>query len=207
MNTGKRCTNDTRPIVIGCAPESGDIYDMNTGKKCLNNTKVESTNKTSTKAKNLGTTGGTTLSKTTTNTGISSSTISTEESPNQVEESNNDKNLSGREKLGNSTLASAAKMGSILTGPMSIWIILLILVILLGGGYGVYSFNLFNKDNKEKVPEEATKNTTPATPATPKVNTPVSTHAPQAAPAPANTQASMPLGSSTPAVENPNIHK
>jgi hypothetical protein len=58
--------------------------------------------------------------------------------------------LSGREKIGNSLTASAVKVGSIMTGPMSIWIILLILIIILGGGYAAYGFR--KKDEKEIEP-------------------------------------------------------
>ena len=42
MNTGKRCTYNTTVAIVGCAVLSGDKYDANTGKLCLNDTSIPS---------------------------------------------------------------------------------------------------------------------------------------------------------------------
>src|ERR1035437_9785840 len=38
INTGKPCMNITRNVLIGCAVGSPDLYDINTGKPCTNKT-------------------------------------------------------------------------------------------------------------------------------------------------------------------------
>ncbi|NVN97418.1 hypothetical protein HXX01_04305, partial [Candidatus Nomurabacteria bacterium] len=68
--------------------------------------------------------------------------------------------LSGREMLAKNLAASVGKAKGIMTGPMSIWIILLIIVILLGGGYAVYSL-LSKKETKETLKQPAPKPITP----------------------------------------------
>jgi len=58
--------------------------------------------------------------------------------------------------------ASVEKIGLVFKGPLSIWIILLIGVIVLSGGYGIYSF--VNKDDKDEAvrPNTETQVKTPA---------------------------------------------
>ena len=136
VNTGIRCSDYIKPVLFGCALKSGDNYDINIGNRCKTTTLVTSP-KTSTTAK--ATPQSTTTTKTTVTSkalGISpiaSNTIST------IPTDDNQDGPSGREKLKDTLTASAAKVGAIVRGPMSIWIILLIILILLGGSYGIYS--------------------------------------------------------------------
>jgi len=143
INTGKRCINDTTPVLIGCAPKSGDLYDINTGKRCINDTSIVINKSIPTK----------TVAKiipkiTTTKTTVTKKALELATVPNDSIEilptKDTEKQLSGREMIGNSLDASVKKVGSIINSPMSIPLILLIIVILLGGGYAVYS--LFKKD-------------------------------------------------------------
>lgn len=175
VNTGIRCSSYIKPILFGCALRSGDAYDINTGKHC-GTTLTTTLPKTSTTAKATPTTTKTTVtSKALEISPIASDTIDTILTDEGQDE------LSGREKLKDSFTASVAKVGSIVTGPMSIWIILLIILILLGGGYGIYSFGflkknktLKGKDEVKKVVAEPAVKHSPATPANP-VNTPINT--------------------------------
>ncbi|MCX6753648.1 MAG: hypothetical protein NTV03_01165 [Candidatus Nomurabacteria bacterium] len=135
MNTGIRCSDYIKPMLFGCALKSGDNYDINIGNRCKTTTLVTPP-KTSTTAKTtppITTTKTTVTSKALEISPIASNTIST------IPIDENQSGLSGREKLKDTLTASAAKVGAIVRGPMSIWIILLIILILLGGSYGIYS--------------------------------------------------------------------
>lgn len=171
MNTGKRCVNNTKPVVIGCAPNSGDVYNMNTGKRCTNDTakaKVVNIIATATPteksiATNVPPSG--VVVKATEISPIANETIETIPSENV-----SDEGKSGREVLADSLTASASKVSSIFKGHMSIWIILLIVAILLGGGYGIYS--LMNKGNVKKIvnpviPQAKTASAQPVAPINP----------------------------------------
>jgi len=206
VNTGKRCTNNTAPIVASCS-SSSDIYDMNTGKPCANNITASIKTKTLVASENKEGVLVNESNKLAIN--IASSAVSTEQelTKTEGEEENilaDENSLSGREKIGKSLAASANKIGSIISGPMSIWIILLIVAILLGGGYGIY--NLLKKDEegeekeievKSEVKQEVKNTTTTATPIIPQANNPIaqsSTVKPSEVPAQANTSASTSTG-------------
>jgi hypothetical protein len=191
MNTGRPCTYDSNTTVIyGCAPRSGDKFDMNTGVPCVYDDKavymiacVPGSNDTY----NIYT--GTPCTKKTFYTetnkelknenkvlssesindklsmNISSSTISTEQDGNPAEATSEiDQKLSGREILKNGVAASVAKLGNITKGPMSGWLILLILVVIIGGSYGIYSFNFFKKNNESEIKEEVKEVVAPSAP-------------------------------------------
>jgi len=170
MNTGKRCTYNTATTIIGCAPQSGDLYDANTGKRCLNDTSittpkpvVESPNvskdkeisvvaaspiialKPSASASSVPTP---IIAKNPVDKSIIAAKIDQLESSvsNKLVAGNTDDSLSGREKIANSLSASVAKASSTLHGPMSLWLILLIIIIVLGGAYGIYSL-VENREN------------------------------------------------------------
>ena len=110
---------------VGCNPKSGDLYDINTGKRCTNNTsvinsittkEVSEVNEIIPKPKEL----------------VVESIQSVDELiETPVVEETPENNLT----------ASVGRVSSLITGPISIWTILLIIVILLGGGYGIYSLN------------------------------------------------------------------
>jgi hypothetical protein len=136
MNTGIRCSDYIKPVLFGCALKSGDNYDINTGNRCTTTTLITTLPKTSTTTPITTTT--TTTKTTVTNRALEISPIASDIiSTIPTDESQG--GLSGRDKLKDSLTASAAKVGSIVSGPMSIWIILLIILILLGGSYGIYS--------------------------------------------------------------------
>lgn len=193
MNTGKKCTNNTKPVIVGCAKDSGDIYDMNTGKPCSEIMASSAT--VSVLARNVNT--ADTLSKNTTkiSSSFSKNTISTEEEGESLlaTTDTDEDSLSGREKIGKSLAASAGKIGSMFKGPMFIWVILII-IILLGGGYGI--FNMAKKSEEEDVvPAPVVKAevktnptittaqpTTPAHQAAPVSATPVQTNQPNTNP-------------------------
>ncbi len=194
MNTGKICTNDTsRPLLVGCVAGSGDVYNINTGKVCTNDTKTKLTscqagsndiydintgkicpikiaiaNKMKSVVTNPSPVNILSKNSNTFPINIASSSVDKDGDLAKTEDVNNEEeNISGREKIGNSVSATVEKAGSIFKSPMSIWIILLIIIILAGGGYGVYSFNTL-KANKKDVEVIAVKNT--ETPMTPKTN-------------------------------------
>lgn len=187
VNTGKRCTNNTAPVVASCSSVS-DIYDMNTGKPCANNITASVKTETLLASDNKESILANESNKLAIN--IVSSAVSTEQELTEAEEGEetilaDEDSLSGREKIGKSLAASADKIGSIISGPMSIWIILLIVAILLGGGYGIY--NLLKKDDdseektdevkteaKQEVKTTVTPAATTAAPITPQVNNPIS---------------------------------
>lgn len=169
INTGKQCTNAPVAVLAGCKAGSGDIYDTGTGKKCTNDTSIKpkatvsmaSANQTQTNviAK---------IEPKKTETPINTPTeklVAQVMEINQIdsepiEEMSKDDDVSGREKIKDSLVASAGRVGSIFEGPMSIWIILLIVIILIGGGYGAYSF--LKKDDEVK--DEIKKNSAPIAP-------------------------------------------
>lgn len=172
INTGIRCASYIKPVLVGCGINGGDAYDINTGNKCTNKVIIATLSKpTNTIAKITPISSSITpkLTSNTTKTTVTDKVLGI--SP--LEENTND--LSGRETLKNTITASVEKAGSILTGPMSVSIILLIILILLGGGYGVYSFR-----KKDKVVETITTKTvtqTPVnkpTPQMPNTNMPIS---------------------------------
>lgn len=190
MNTGKPCTyNPNTTVVYGCAPRSGDMFDMNTGVPCVYDKGVymvacvPSSNDiyniytgtpcakkpiyTATYKGSQGETkslsSGSVSNKLSKN--INSTTISTEQGGNPAETASGiDQKLSGREILKNGLAASVAKLGNITKGPMSGWLILLILVIIIGGSYGIYSFNFFKKNNENEIKEEVKEVVTPSVP-------------------------------------------
>ncbi len=214
MNTGKLCNYDTNAtVLIGCAPRSGDKYDMNTGNPCVSDNKtvfliacapssgdthniysgIPCAKSTVYKEPNNDTTSSTTKVKPLTtgiNKNINPYAVSTEQSVN-LSKTSSEGGASGREIIKNGLFASVAKVGSIFKGPMSTWIILLLIVIILAGGYGAYSFNLF-KSNNEDVKDEVKETVAPLAP---KANT-VSPTA-SAPVTPTTTQGTIPLGSTT----------
>jgi len=180
INTGKRCTNETIPVRIACAVGSGDLFDINTGKHCINDTSIVINKNISAK----------TVAKTIPNITTTTKTVVTEKAselvtiPNDLIETlpteDTKKQLSGRKMIGNSLDASVKKVGSIFTGPMSIWIILLIILILLGGGYGIYSFTKKNKKVEvKKIITEPIIQHKPITPVTPAITSEPKTTNPQ----------------------------
>ena len=204
MNTGKPCTyNSNTTVVYGCAPRSGDKFDMNTGAPCVYDNKAvfmiacipssndiyniytgtPCTRKTIYTEHDKGSTSVTkvlSLSsvKNKLSTNINPTTISTEQGGNPAETASGiDKKLSGREILKNGLAASVAKLGNITKGPMSGWLILLILVIIVGGGYGIYSFNFFKKNNEVETKEEVKES---GALSTSKTSTPIETQPIQA---------------------------
>ena len=156
VNTGIRCSSYIKPMLFGCAFKSVDTYDINTGKHC--GATLITLPKTNTIIK---TTPGYTNETTVTNRIQEISPIA-----NNIKEvlptDENQNGLSGREKLKNSLTASVAKVGTIVSGPMSIWIILLIILILLGGSYGIYSLLKKNENTTVPVNTPVSKATTPA---------------------------------------------
>ncbi len=163
MNTGIPCVYDDKAVfMIACVPSSSDIYNIYTGTLCAKNKVYPETNKgLKSVTKVLQTASGSTGNKLTSN--INPSTVSTEIGSNQSETASGiDKKLSGREILKNGLAASVAKLGNITKGPMSGWLILLILVIIVGGGYGIYSFNFFKKNDEEETKNEVKNIATPA---------------------------------------------
>jgi hypothetical protein len=167
INTGRACATYIKPVLVGCGIKSRDLYDINTGNSCKNILINKSSN---------------------TVTGeVSVQVNSTKSAEKEALSINNLNKPSGRELLKNSLTASVVKAGSVLKGPMSIWVILLIIVILLSGGYGVYSF--INKDKKIEVKPEITKKPEPITPKTTPTQTPVTPIKPEApiTPNPINT--------------------
>jgi flagellar basal body-associated protein FliL len=137
MNNGIRCSSYIQPVLFGCALKSGDNYDINTGNRCSTTlvTLVTPPNPTSiSKINPIDPISKTAiLYNPVEKSPISNNTIDT------ISTEGNQSSLSGREQLKDTLTASANKVGSIFKGPMSIWIILLIILILLGGGYGIYS--------------------------------------------------------------------
>lgn len=160
MNTGKPCPN-TKPVLIGCAPLSGDLYDVNTGKPCSN--VISSAKTIETKSIAIAPTkeiNNSSDNKIAVNI-VSSSAISTDKEPSNEEIAqgtiSEEDSLSGREKIGRSLSASANKIGAIISGPMSIWIILLIVAIILGGGYGIYNLIKKEDEGNTETPKEEIK--------------------------------------------------
>ena len=162
INTGKPCTNVKPVVMTGCKAGSGDIYDITTGKLCTNNTNLIITIIPTQKAPTV------TVNKVTPKTTAikynpkeTTESIVAEVMKNNTDINNTDDGISGREKVKSSMLATAGKVGSILTGPMSILVFLLIIIIVLGGGYGIY--NILRKDEKEEI-NPTTKEAEPITP-------------------------------------------
>ncbi len=174
INTGEKCKNKTTPVIIGCASGSGHIFDITTGKRCTNNTKPvisackpgsgdlfnTTTGKPCPAVKSVAL-----LSKPTQNVNINKDIISqvvkTTDTPISYIEPTETENLADEDQSNEEILntASAGKIGIILKGPMSIWIILLIVIIVLTGGFGIYS--LVNKNKGEgkihKTPQPQSK--------------------------------------------------
>ena len=147
INTGKPCISAKPVVITGCKAQSGDIYDITTGKLCTNNTKIA--NSVSIKEKPLATMGKP-------ESKVTQMTYNGEETTESILAQDiknskviNDDDIPGREKIKGNILATAGKVGSILTGPMSFWVFLLIIIIVIGGGYGIY--NIIKKDDKEEI--------------------------------------------------------
>jgi hypothetical protein len=170
INTGKKCENAPVTVLTGCKVLSGDTYDTSTGKLCLNDTKVKKVVSTNSTKVNIIAKGNVITTENITNKpneklvaqGIEINPILNEpiSQIDNTEDYNDD--TSGREKMKGSLLASVGRVSSIFSGPMSFWIILLIIAILLGGGYGVYSFLKKDDEDTEVKPVVIT--------ATPKIN-------------------------------------
>jgi len=188
MNTGKPCINDkTSTIVLGCTPRSGDVYDINTGKKCVYDDKtivIVGCAPRSNDIYNINTgricipkqivkqvvDKKVTTVKLDTNNIISKNdtAISTTISQNQIDgeanvlaDNTQDDSLSGREMISKNLSASVAKIGSTFKGPLSVWIILFVIIILAGGIYGLYSFGFFGKkDDIENLTDTIVADTT-----------------------------------------------
>ncbi len=192
VNTGKRCTNTP---LAACMPGSGDKYDMNTGKVCTNDTSgvkacglssdiynIYTGKLCADKSAVVGVLNPTEkitdkeLTLLTPNAQLSGSmTGSDEGTSGKIAEAS--EGLSGRQMLAKSLSASVAKAGSILKGPMSIWIIILIIAILLGGSYAIYE--LLKKKEKVVAIKQNPTNVKPVTPVTPLTNTPNSATTPE----------------------------
>gem|GEM_PF-2613051 len=167
INTGKLCASLSPNIRIGCPLNGIEIYDINTGNHCINNTSIL-TNPTKTVAKTIPNI--TTTTKTTITGKASELAVAPNNSIEILPTKDTEKQLSGRQMIGNSLDASVKKVGSIINSPMFIPLILLIIVILLGGGYAVYS--LFKKDKKVEVKKIITEpiiQHKPITPVTPPI--------------------------------------
>ena len=166
VNTGIACNNYIKSVLLGCAPKSGDLYDINTGKRCTANTYkiIAKTNTLTDEDLSL-------LTPINSQGALTGSITGKSDNPEILATTKIDplkSDLSGREKIAKSLAASVGKAGSIAKGPMSIWIILLILIILLGGGYGVYGLVIKNKStDKKEVKSESIKSTAPSTSTTP----------------------------------------
>lgn len=189
INTGKLCISLSPNIRIGCPLNGIEIYDINTGNRCINNTSMVINKSIPTK----------TVSKTIPNITTTTKTVVTEkalelattqnDSTEKLPVENTEKQLSGREMIGNSLDASVKKVGSIITSPMSIPLILLIIVILLGGGYAVYSLlkkdlptHVWQADKKVEVKKIITEpiiQHKPITPVTPPITQQFKTPNPQ----------------------------
>lgn len=180
VNTGIACKSYIKSVLVGCALKSGDVYDINTGNKCTKD-------KTNIIAK---------LNKIETLTQKDLTLLTPVNNEEVALNEKTDQGPSGREVLMNSLVASAGKVGSIVKGPMSIWIILLIIVIVLGGGYAVYG--LLKKDKKNEIKQPEAKPITPNT-ATPTQTTYTTTKVttPQNNPVPTTN----PVQSTTPPVQ------
>lgn len=211
MNTGKACVYDDKTVyLIGCAPRTGDIYNIYSGIPCASNIKQTETYKGTNGENKAQLLSSSPVSRLSTN--INPSTISTEQSANPAETASGiDQKLSGREILKNGMAASVAKLGNITKGPMSGWLILLILVIILGGSYGIFSFNFFKNNNNEGEVEVKNKFNVNASPTAIKTETTTQSQPTQT---PSITQGTMPLGSSAATSQstntipqNPNINK
>ncbi len=211
VNTGKRCTNTP---LAACMPGSGDKYDMNTGKVCKNDTSgvkacglssdiynIYTGKLCADKSAVVGVLNPTEkitdkeLTLLTPNGQLSGSMTGSDEGTPSDRALASD-NLSGRQMIAKSLSASVAKAGSILKGPMSIWIIILIIAILLGGSYAIYE--LLKKKEKVVTVKQNTTNTKPVIPEVKTQNTPstptsnASTTDSTATPPPAQQQMNMP---------------
>lgn len=168
INTGKPCTNKTMPVIIGCALGSGDLFDITTGKHCTNDTKplivgckagsLDLFNivdgKPCAKSKVLVSS----IKKPSINIDPKISVLPTEATNPVLSGTELTDNLGGNEQQQSNVLsANASKIGLILKGPMSIWMILLIAIIVVAGGFGIYG--LINKDKTEN--KETEKSETP----------------------------------------------
>lgn len=209
INTGKLCAPLVSNVRIGCAAGSIDKYDINTGNHCTNNTpivinksiptetvvktipNITATNKTAVTNKDL---------ELATVPNNSTEILPTTDTANQ---------LSGRETLGNSLTTSVKNVGSIITSPRSIWIILLIILILLGGGYAIYSLTKNNKKIEvKKIITEPIIQHNPITPAPGAINPQYKAPNPQVPPlntTPQNKIPDTPLTHSQVNTPNPQI--
>lgn len=136
INTGKRCVYLASNVMIGCASNSSDLYDINTGKRCIKNSAIQNSNIV---AKNTGESERTTLNVT---------PILTE--GELIKDSILD------EDIENNLTASGGRINSLFAWPLSTRGIALIVVLILGIGYGVYSF--FKKDSSVMPIYEMKKN-------------------------------------------------
>lgn len=145
VNTGAICLYGVPNVRVGCAAFSVDKYDVNTGKLCTNKTKiftytpitpvspVGQVNGVSTEVLPPGGPQG--VNTTTTNPTITQNELTTTPSL--------DKNID------NTLTEKGEKFGSIFAGgPLSLRAILLLIIIILGIGYGIYSF--LRKDPEDR---------------------------------------------------------
>lgn len=174
INTGIRCADYIKPVLVGCGIKSGDLYDINVGKRCTNDTIITTLSKTS-KTKTISKITPISTTKTTvTSKAVEISPIASNLKETLPTQDNLD-GISGREKIKDTLTASVAKVGSTFNGPISVWIILLVILILLGGGYGIYS--LTTKDEIVETTIVKTVTQTPVTkpsPQMPHTNMPIS---------------------------------
>ncbi|MFA5773308.1 MAG: bacterial Ig-like domain-containing protein [Candidatus Paceibacterota bacterium] len=127
---------------VGCNPKSGDLYNVNTGERCANDTSfinpipttnVNVINKVSVK----------TTPKPKPTPKPKELVVEPIQSVNELIETSVE-----QETPENNLTASVGRVSSLITGPISIWTILLIIVILLSGGYGIYSLKKNKKQKK-----------------------------------------------------------
>ncbi|MFA6392969.1 MAG: hypothetical protein WCW54_02710 [Candidatus Paceibacterota bacterium] len=186
INTGIRCADYIKPVLVGCGAKSGDLYDINVGKRCTNTSIASNTSIT-------------TIAKTNKTNAVTNKAIEISPIASNLKETlpiqdnlNGPSGLSGREKIKDTLTASVAKVGSIFNGPISVWLILLVILIILGGGYGIYSLTMKDETimqpamktdtiKKPEIKSETVKPETikpepitkPATPEIKTVNTPI----------------------------------
>lgn len=140
-------TESELPERIGCEPGSGDLFNVNTGEPC-DNVSVTVTVTTPTKE----------IPKETTTTATTTKIIPETIEPilSVIEMGEELENEKGTEKE-NILSASAGRINLILNGPMSVWIIILMVIIIITGGFGIYG--IIDKKKNQKGNMEPIKKT------------------------------------------------